>query len=168
MPLRASKSVSPIAGRRLCARWGHWRLCAGWRKRWLCAGWSRRWRGLIARCCGNRHLVALGVHALYVGDVVAVLQGVSGALVGAGPGRASQQQSTARADSGAAGRLASGGTDQRSGRGTDGRAGDGTRGTAVHRRLCGSLPPHRLPSIELTQRIVLAVIGKSIIPTYGK
>ena len=36
----ASKSVSPIVGRRLCAGWG---------KRWLCAGWSRRRRSPAVR-----------------------------------------------------------------------------------------------------------------------
>ena len=49
----------------------------------------------------HRYLVALGVHALDVGNVIASLDGIDGHLCGAAPCHTPHEQPTARVDGGA-------------------------------------------------------------------
>src|SRR5215813_6907708 len=97
-------------GRRWHSRWqrGWWR-------------WRRRWHR-VSPCDRDRNLIALGVHALHVRDVVAALHRESGAIGVADTNGRSPEKTGSRADGRAESRTTSRGPDGRPERGADHRA----------------------------------------------
>ncbi len=156
-------------------------LLRGWgrrghtrRRRWHDGGWrrwlsgrrgSRRWRRwrCVRRCRRPRahgDLMPLGVHALLIRNVVALLDGEIGRLPGAGPDCSPTEQAHASSDGRACPGMARGCPKERSQRGGDQRADRCTSGGVFRRRrarrelclLLRPLPAHAVVGLELLER----------------
>src|SRR5215813_3635257 len=146
------------AGRDLAHRPGRWRGWHArgrrWRSRWQRG--RRRWRRCwhrVSPCDGNRNLIALGVHALHVRDVVAALHREGGAIGVADTNGRSPEKTGRRADGRATGR----GSDGRPERGADHRADRRARRRVDRTRFIGRgsglrqcpLPAYPVVTLEL-------------------
>jgi len=98
-------------------------------------------------------LVALGVHALLVGDIVAPLDSPRSSIAGIGPNRATGEQAGSGADSRPGSRTSYGRTDRTACRGPESGAGNGSGDRAILQRLLRG-NPNLLVSVTPAQSLL--------------
>ena len=138
-------------GRRWRRRHRLRRARGGWRRRWgrSDVGSARGERGC------HRYLIALRVHALLIGKVIAALDRRAGVHAGIGAGRAAEQQAAPGASRGAQGRIACRGADSGSQPSSQQRADGRAPDRALHRRISGGRAA--LPERPLAAGLVIGL-----------